>query len=738
MPYLKPLFALTLFLSAFLLFSVQPMIGKALLPLMGGSPSVWNTAMVFFQLLLLAGYLYAFMLSKLKSLKMQGAIHAGVVILAAAISLPLEFIGADHVSLASPVSWQLAAMTVMIGAPFFVLAASAPLLQRWFSLSPDKQASSPYSLYVASNAGSLLALLAYPVLVERFFRLGEQAVGWTAGYGFLALLVGLAFIACGFLNRSAKPDIIVPDAAPAEALTWKQRCLWMFLAFVPSSLMLGFTTYVTTDVASLPLLWVIPLALYLITFMIAFANKPLISIRVTRGIHAFFILCLLWLIMAGVTTTRSPIMILHAFLFFFTALLCHQELARTKPSPARLTEFYLFMSIGGALGGMFNSLLAPLIFKLPYEYLIAIVLGVFARRITEPNTRIQDAIRRAADMLSINSKISATDFLFFPGLIILGAFTAVSNSLAVNVLLAGMVVILAFNLHDRRWAFALTISIIILCKPLIPWDSWKDKLLVDRNFYGVHFVQDAEGMRMLKHGTTVHGAQARDTRFETIPITYYYMDSGIEDALTILDTYDGPQKIAALGLGAGSISCFFKGQRHFDFYEIDPDIVAIAENPDYFTYLSKCHSKYQIILGDARQEIAKAPDHSYDLIFVDVFSSDNIPLHILTKEAVALYKQKLKPNGMIVFHTSNRFFALEPEVAAIGQAVEMDYLTKASPGGFIGDTKIQFYPTKYVVLSNNPAHLLSLAEKKWGKLPSEVNQEPWSDDYANVLRALRF
>lgn len=735
MPFLKPLFAVTLFLSAFLMFSVQPMIGKALLPVMGGSPSVWNTAMVFFQLLLLAGYFYAFLLSKIPSLKVQGAIHAGVILLAAALSLPLVLKTDEVLSLAHPVGWQLGVMAGMVAAPFFVLSASAPLLQRWFSLSSHKAAASPYSLYVASNIGSLLALLAYPFVIERYLHLGTQASLWTFGYGGLALLIIGIFAAAGFLK---KPSKALPVSISKAPITWKQRALWVFLAFVPSSLMLGYTTYVTTDVTSAPLFWVVPLALYLISFIIAFSEKPLLKLEGSRSLQAVFLMFFLWFAMAIVNPSRLPILLIHGGLFFLTALVCHQELAKAKPRPEHLTEFYLLMALGGALGGIFNSLLAPLLFPLPYEYMIAVVLGVFARMSTDPESSLRRTIRRAGESLGKGSKMNTVDFLLFPGLMILGCVPAVLSFGEINTAIASVVVLLLFRLHERRWAFGLTILVIALCNPLIPWRGWSDKMLVDRNFYGVHIVSDDNGLRKLTHGTTIHGEQSIGTPLERFPITYYFAGSGAEDVFTLLDDRPGPQRIAAMGLGTGSIACFWKGQRKFDFYEIDPAIARIASNKKYFTYLHKCMSKYRIIMGDARQEIAKASDHSYDLIFVDVFSSDNVPIHILTKEAVAMYQTKLKPDGMIVFHTSNRFFSLEPEIAAIGKELNLPFLFKTHPGGVIPKTDIQFFPTRYAILTGNAQILGSLSQRGWGKLPFEVNQEPWSDDYANVLRALRF
>lgn len=741
--YLKPLFALTLFVSAALMFSVQPMIGKALLPLLGGSPSVWNTAMVFFQILLLGGYFYAFLLSRIPSLRTQGLIHAGLVVAAAAVSLPLVLplapALAENLSLDNPASWQISLMATMIAGPFFVLAASAPLLQRWFSLSGHKGASSPYSLYVASNVGSLLALLAYPFVAEPFLRLGSQATLWSGGYVLLALLLAAIFCAAGFMAKKAPlPASSTPALTVAAKGLWGQRALWLFLAFVPSSLMLGYTTYVTTDVTSAPLFWVVPLALYLVTFIIAFAERPLLRIEGSRSLQAVFLMCFLWFAMAVVNPSRFPILLIHGGLFFFTALVCHQELAKAKPPPERLTEFYLFMSLGGALGGIFNSLIAPQIFPLPYEYMIAVLLGVFARMITDPESSLRRSIHRASAQLGPKSRMTLLDFLLFPGLMILGCLPPLLPYGLLNTAIACVVVLLAFRLHEQRWPFALTIVVIALANPLIPWKSWSEKILVDRNFYGVHMVSNEGNLRKLTHGTTIHGAQALEKPFNKIPITYYYAGSGAEDAFSLLDERPGPQRIAAMGLGSGSIACFWKGGRKFDFYEIDPAIARIATNKKYFTYLSDCGSGYRIIMGDARQQIARADDHSYDMIFVDVFSSDNIPVHILTKEAVALYTRKLKPDGFLVFHTSNRFFRLEPEIAAIGKELGLHFQFKISSGGIIPHSDIPFFPTRYAVLTGNPQILLSLSHHGWGKLPYEVTQEPWSDNYANVLRALRF
>jgi len=736
MPLLKPFYAFTLFLSAFLLFAAQPMIGKALLPLLGGGPSVWNTAMLFFQVLLLAGYAYAFILSKIPSLKVQGLLHLGLLIGAAALSLPLALKPDSLPPADAPRLWQLMTMCSMIAAPFFILSATAPLLQRWFSLTDHPEAHAPYTLYTASNTGSFLALFLYPFSIERLLRLGEQASWWTYGYAALAIACIAVFIA-SFRNRPPMQTVIDDTSETDIKPSFKDRLGWVFLAFIPSSLMLGYTTFVTTDVTSAPLFWIVPLALYLASFIMAFAADPWLKLETTRSLQATFILFFLWFIMVGVGSSRMTILIIHGGLFFLTALMCHQELARRKPSPRYLTEFFLFLSLGGALGGFFNSIIAPLIFKLPYEYPLVIILGVFARFMYD-NQSLKSALHSAGAMFKRGSGTTTIDFVKFPGLIVLGASTALIDSPAYNVLIATIVVIGAFSLNERRWAFALTLALIFLSKPLIPWDVMTTKMQISRNYYGVHMVEDAPPVRKMTHGTTVHGAQALDPEYATTSITYYHKQSGAQDLFEALGQKAGAQKVAALGLGIGSVACFSKTERSFDFYEIDPAVVKIAQDERLFTYLRDCKSPYKIIMGDARQKLAEAPDQSYDMIFADVFSSDNVPVHILTQEAIALYLTKLKPDGLLVFHTSNRYFNLEPEIALIADKIGIPHRYRLSQGSVIDATDLPAYPTKYIVLTQNKDALRYLDERNWITIDLPLKLEPWSDDYANLLRAIRF
>lgn len=735
MSRLNILYASTMFLSAFLMFSVQPMIAKTLLPLLGGSTSVWTLAMLFFQILLLAGYLYAHLLARIPNIRLQGVIHAALVLGAGAFSLPLLLNpSVDTLDLGDPMAWQLETMAGMIAAPFFVLASTAPLLQKWFSLSDAPDAASPYKLYAASNAGSLLALLAYPFAVERFSSLDTQGEYWT--YGYVALLAGLiiAFLVSRFSPAAAAAPAVpeVQDEAPG----WKKRAVWIFLAFCPSSLMLGFTTFVTTDVAAVPLLWVLPLALYLLTFIIAFADKQVISLTTTRSVQAVFILIYLWMEMA-VGDNQLAIVLLHTCVFFFTALLCHQELAAQKPTPRHLTDFYLCLSIGGALGGIFNSLIAPVIFTLPYEYALVIGLSLFARFIGEDQT-FKKAYGHAVAVLKNKEPSTWLTFCLFPGLLILGVAVSFTDIKVVNTLAASFIVLLAYIMNERRWAFGLTAVAIIVFHSVLPAHNQESIVLVKRNFYGVHRVSDEKDMKKMMHGTTVHGTQAKDPFLETTPIGYYFKNSGIGDAFYSIDQRPGPQSIAVLGLGTGSVACYEREGRHFDFYEIDRDIADIAENPQYFTYLKNCGKDYAIKIGDARREIMKAPDNSYDLILVDVFSSDNIPVHVMTKEAVGLYLSKLKLDGILIFHVSNRFFNLENELADIGKSYGITTIMKLSMGGTIGVGKVPYFPNKYVIITRDQGHLAMFKNMGWLNDLRKGDRMPWSDRYADVLRSLRF
>ncbi len=723
--YQVPVYTLTIFLSAFLLFVFQPMVGKFLLPLLGGTPSVWNTAMLFFQLLLLAGYIYAHILSHIQNPRAQAMLHIALMAIAA-FALPLALPATLEPIGLHPVWWQLKTMIGMAAGPFFILSASAPLLQKWFSRTKHPDAQNPYFLYSASNIGSMLALLSYPIVTEPLFGLHQQSLMWAIGYGALACL----FIFCAATSKF-EPEVKVETSASEDNITWKRRFTWVFLAFCPSSLMLGYTTYITTDIASVPLFWVIPLALYLGTFIIAFSNKPYFSLPVTRILQGILLVFLLFVMVSHINNGQWTWLVMHGLLFFFTALMCHQEAVALKPKVSKLTEFYLFISLGGALGGVFNSLIAPVIFKLPYEYFLVILLSVFARYASLPLAADKEFAKAG--------KNDWKAYALFPGVMIIGATAALTDTNWVMLALAFIVFALSFGLLDKRVAFLTTFIVIGIFNPPYSYSKLRDSILIERNFFGVLRIQDytASGERVLSNGTTTHGSQALSKNFKRTPLTYYYPLGSAGDIFGILDDIKTktPQKVAALGLGVGSISCYKHAGRSFDFYEINPAVIDITQNPKYFSYLHDCGSPYKIVMGDARQEIAKAPDHSYDLIFVDVFSSDNIPMHILTVEAMQIYKQKLKPGGIIVVHVSNRFFTLKNEVAAIGHTLGLTTLSKMSVGGKVMGTDIQYYPSIYTVLTDNTRLTDKFEAKGWLELKTPEKMHPWTDDYANIVRA---
>jgi hypothetical protein len=727
---LIPTFAV--FSASFLLFLIQPMVGKLILPTLGGTPMVWNTAMLFFQVLLLLGYLYAFLITKLQNIKLQGIIHLSIMLLACA-SLPLSLPNIIRDSSSSPLLWQILIMSIMVGAPFFILSSSAPLIQKWFSQTDHKDAENPYFLYAASNIGSLLALLIYPFIVEPLSTLTIQKNLWSLG--FVALIIIFSYTIY-IIHKSQKNIMNTKekiDSTAPESISWKRRFLWVFLAFLPSSMMLGYTQFITTDIAAIPLFWVVPLALYLLTFIISFSTKPFFTLPLTRILQTVFFLMFVFLMITNVVHAKWILLFVHGALFFFTALMCHQEMVALRPSAKRLTEFYLLMSLGGALGGVFNSLIAPQIFILPYEYTFIILLTLWVRFASQS----KDLSFEYKPKLLADYKTK--DFIAFPGLMILAALGIYWNQWYYLIPLAMAVVFYGFQIRNNRLTFALTMSIVMLCHPPIDWQELKQIDLIERNFFGVIRIKDDPRLelRTMAHGTTTHGAQSLDQKYKTTPLSYYHPNSGAGDLFSLFDSDKStPQHIAALGLGTGSVTCYNAPNRDFSIYEIDPDMVKISQTSGLFTYLKDCGSRYSIKLGDARQEIQKAPSHFYDMIFVDVFSSDNIPVHVMTVEAIATYLKNLKPDGIIAIHTSNRFFNLNPEIVAIARANGLVALERISKGGALADSKNKYYPTNYTAMTKDNKKIIVLQNKGW-TIISDDNRKPWSDDFVNLLRAFR-
>jgi hypothetical protein len=736
-----PVYSVTLLLSSFLLFLIQPLFGKMILPLLGGSPAIWNTAMVFFQAMLLAGYAYAHLLTRLP-MKTQAVLHL-ILLLVCSVVLPIAVPeGWEPPVTNDPTWWQLMMMTVAVGGPFFVLAASAPMLQHWFSRTGHPDSENPYFLYAASNFGSMSALIAYPFLIEPLMTLHHQSLMWSLGYGALMFMIVMTAWISRHTAGAARHS--QPEAAPANdnSITPMRIVQWLLLAFVPSSLMLGITSYMTTDLASVPLLWIVPLALYVSTFIIAFARVSPVRLNTVLLMQGFLFCLTIALFSSGLVVNKIFLILLHLTLFFTTALFCHMQLAILRPEARHLTVFYLIMSTGGVLGGIFNALIAPQIFIVPYEYAIVLGLAAFLRYQTDPRKswiQLRHTLKTWIKTPSLNTFISSG--LFPVMLIAIAVVLLYTRALPLQIGGAAAIFMYLLLLSRHRWIFALTAATILMLHPGFVWkfqDS--ETIAIERNFFGVLRVARSHEDQIMYfiHGTTLHGSQPLPEEYRLTPISYYYKTSGAGDLFSVLDSRPEPQHIAVLGLGIGSIICYSRPDRHFTFFEIDPDVVKIAENRDYFTYLSDCGSPYDVVLGDARLKMAKQPDNEYDMIFLDTFSSDNIPIHIITREAISLYIKKLKPNGLIFINISNRYLDLEPVVAAITDDLGLYALFKRPAPGYIPGTNIRYTGAYYALVAPDWKTLEPFEKfDKWFAI-KDPKAKPWSDDYSNLVSAIQY
>ena len=724
----KGIFGGAIFVSAFLLFWLQPLFSKMVLPLLGGSTSVWNTAMMFFQLVLLAGYGYAHLLThRVAKLRWQLAIH-GIVVAGGLAFLPFAVSrGLVPPTSGSPIPWLFGLLAVSVGWPFFALSASAPLLQAWFARSGHRLSGDPYFLYAASNSGSLLALLAFPIQLEPQLTLAGQSMAWTIGY----VVLFVALIAAGILllRSGAATTTQHAAAAPVAPNSWQQRLTWIVLAFVPSSLLLGVTTYITTDIASAPLLWVVPLALYLLSFIVAFARRTWFKPEWTLKAQAIGILVVAILVTLVLLFERGGSVLLvasvHLLTFFVTAVVCHTELARRRPGVEGLTEFYFCMSIGGALGGIFNALVAPLIFSTDYEYYLALVAACALRVFVGDKAK----------------KLNARDIVYPAILAVLVAAVAYHSVDASPLGLIGRVAFLVpcavalYAFAARPFRFAFGVAALIGSALLVQGSV--DVLHTERNFFGINRVKliADRAKTVLIHGTTMHGTEFTDPRLRREPLAYYARSGPVGQLLALAGLRP---RVAAVGLGTGALACYRRPGESWTFLEIDAAVERIARDSRFFHYLSDCGAGTNVVLGDGRLSLKAMPDASYDLIVIDAFSSDSIPMHLLTREAVALYLRKLKSRGVILFNISNEYLRLEPVVSALVASV-----------GAAGRHQI-FQPSRELVaqgatasewmaIAATDADLAFLGpEKRWQAIRAEPGAAPWTDDFSNIVGAIRW
>jgi hypothetical protein len=685
-------YACTIFLSAFLLFAVQPMIGKIILPWFGGSAAVWSTCLLFFQAALLAGYLYAHWSTRWLKPRRQAMLHITLMAVSLAL-LPIRPSPRWKPSEAGDPSLRiLLLLAVTIGLPYILLSTTSPLLQAWYVAA--KPGAIPYRLFALSNFGSLLALLSYPVLVEPLFTTHGQAYGWSGIY--IVFLGICAAVAWSALRSPPHQPPATPAGAPphSEASpTLTKLVLWTALSACASALLLAITNHLSQNVAPIPFLWVLPLSLYLLSFILCFEREkvyhrgvflPLLVMALSGAAYAIYA-------NEGNPNIAWAIPIFVAALFI-GCMVCNGELARLKPDPRYLTSFYLMIALGGALGGVFVAIIAPRVFHTYLELPLSMVA----------------CSALAAIVLWISPQQSSQAWT--------GKIPIVAVRIAMLAFTVGLAIHLGYekNLTDRRFRLSV------------------------RNFYGVLRVRDiSEGeedtaVRRLIHGTINHGEQLLDAKRRDEPTSYYGPYSGLGRAMGYLQKR-GPVRVAVIGLGAGVTASYCRAGDFFRFYEINPLALSIAST--WFTFLGDCKADRRVLLGDARLTLEAQPSQQYDLMAIDAFSSDAIPVHLLTREAFALYFRQLKPTGILAVHVSNRYLDLVPVVSRNAR----DFGRTAMDVDDEDEEEDYFSNSDWVLVSSDTAIFRDPAFKSSSVQPARYrpNLRPWTDDYSNLFQILK-
>ncbi len=710
---MKRLFAITVFVAALLLFVVQPMAGRMILPSFGGSALVWNSAMVFYQALLLLGYVYAHFSIRWLGVERQPFVHLGLM-LCGLVAFPL-FISPDGVQyFDSPSLSVVATLAIHVGLPFFIVSASAPMLQRWYAATDADDADNPYLLYAASNAGSLLALFAYPLILEPLFDLERQGLVWSLGYiGLIVLTAAVAFKA---------PRTAVDKAVDAETVEWRRRAKWVGLAFIPSSLLLGVTQYITADIASVPLLWVVPLMLYLVSFIVAFGGSEWPVSRRFVGLTT----ALLYILIAVIAThLRDPIwllLLLHLAAFSAVCLVFHGAVYAIRPAAQNLTDFYIWVSVGGVLGGIFNALIAPNIFDSYFEYPLVLALATGTTWLVKS----VDVEGRAETIALALAAVLSTALVFTIAWDTMGDLFR----MATLVLLATAPFVLHF-VRPVVTPIAMAVACLIVTSPIVRSES----LVEVRSAYGSYRVVKSDtsmsDFHTLIHGWTNHGSQALREDLKDVPLSYYHPTSPMGEMVNSI--HDGSQ-IAVIGLGAGVLAAYGGKQRKMLLLEIDPLVVELASNPKYFTYLDTCGTACDVRVGDGRLLLNDVPDNSLAAIVLDAYNSDSIPVHLITLEAFDLYLSKLKPGGIVIFHVSNKYLYLDRLVARLAHERQLDAFRQQHWLRQKHFYELNMSESDVVVVGkSNDAVERMRRDPRWKKLVADLSDPVWTDTYANLL-----
>ena len=719
------LFIVTILTGSFLLFLVQPLVARMALPRLGGAPAVWNSAMLVYQALLLGGYAYAHAIARL-AIARQAAVHLALLVFAG-LTLPIALAPLAPPAAGYEALWAPLMFVLTVGPVFFVVAAQAPLMQRWYAAEPG--AGDPYWLYAASNLGSFAGLIAYPLVLEPRFSLAGQSLAWSAGYAFLTVLVALTAISRSRAAGAGEQAVPPPAQEAREPIGRRRIALWLALAAVPSGLMLSTTTHLTTDVVAVPLLWVIPLGLYLLSFSLAFNPRSALGHALARSAPTI-------LLLAGgmAMVSRNAGSLTMAFasvvMLFVVAVALHRRLYAERPGPERLTFFYLVMSAGGVLGGLFAALVAPVLFDWVWEH----PLLVLAAAALLPNRPLFPWMARLG-LRDRQQRIAVLAILVVAAALSMALTASVaqgSDAWVVALMIA--VAICGLLVMGRRSAFILVLLMLMLARG--GYETLRSSFTGarERSYFGIYHVRDneAEGVRQLTHGTTMHGLQFTDPERALWPTTYYGPNSGVGIALRHAPELVGPgARIGVVGLGVGTLACYARPEQQWEFFEIDPTVLEYSRDGT-FTFLERCTPDAAVHLGDARLVLARMPTDRFDVLVLDAFSSDAIPLHLVTDEAFAIYDRVVARDGLILLHISNRFVDLQPMVRALAERHGMVAMTRLDES----NAATGISGSLWVALSRDPDTLAGLlaAEKslRWEELPPPA-ERVWTDDFASIL-----
>jgi len=734
-------YAGTIFLSAFLLFAVQPMIGKIILPWFGGSAAVWNTCLLFFQAALLGGYLYAHLSTRYLKARARTMLHGALLVASLAVLpvLPAQHWKPLHVG--DPSGRILLLLTVTIGLPYLLLSATSPLLQAWFvSIRPG---SIPYRLFALSNFGSFLALFSFPVLAEPLLTTHVQAYAWSVMYVlFVVLCMGAAWLA---VKRGKEPPSGVYTSANAALTSARatsratQQILWIVLPACSSGLLLAVTNHLTQNVAPIPLLWVIPLGVYLLSFILCFEREHLYRRTVFLPLLAAGLAGSAFAIYhdQGNPDIRWAVPLFVATLFV-CCLVLHGELVRLKPEPEHLTGFYLMISLGGALGGLFVAVGAPHLFQSYFELdLLLVVSGALASLVLwlAPGEWPQ-AERKILRVIVLLLWLTGAAFLGYQA-----RQAKWDLSLLIISALAGAALWMApfwpgaAQLRIARVAIAVSTLGVAAYFTYTKLEDDRRYVVAERNYYGVLRVIDVKeapgtfGTRTLVHGNIEHGVQLTRAPLRRAPTSYYGPDSGLGRAIRYFEGH-APVRVGVVGLGAGVTAAYCRAGDMFRFYDINPLVLQMATS--WFTFLQDCPGDHQVLLGDARLTMERQPSQQYDVLAIDAFTGDAVPVHLLTREAFLVYTRHLKPDGILAVHVSNRYLNLVPVVAR--NAVDLGRVAMQVSDD--GESEEYFSSSDWVLVSSDRSLFRDRLFKGSNIAKMQPGLRPWTDDYSNLIQIL--